>query len=557
MTDRMKKNLPAGQRPDIAVWLGTGAMTLGIGVTALVGGTGLAHADGPDTGSAKTSVGSSAPHSGPKATGHRAPTKTSGVVRLSAPRPVAAAYQPVASQAAASVKVTKTPLQVFCDGSVRVLLTLGGMNQTTPTPARGNLWQLGLYSVARWLEDTANPGGIPKVQVVSTGEPDALTGVVTGRVVFSDAAGDPLTYQVTTDPKLGTVTVNRDGSFTFTPLQSTLLGAPDGGLTIKMKVTAINGVQRATQTVTVAAGNPWALLKQTIDVGTGPLGLAFSPDGTRLVVSNSGDGNVSLIDTSTNKVIAKITVGTSPAGVVFDPSGSKFYVVNGSGTVSVVSVPANTVGAPITVGANPLLAAIGVAGSPSAGKLYVPIFNNGVGNTMAVIDTATQVLTTVTVAATGAGSQEVAMNPDGTRLWVGNTQAGTVSVVNTATNVVVKTLPVTGGTGFIGFSLDGHYAYLTNFLANTVSVINTTNYTTAATIPVGKYPTGIAISPDGSVAYVANQQDNTVSVINTATKTVIKTITVGNTPINVAVSPDGNYLYVANLLGASVTVIPV
>jgi YVTN family beta-propeller protein len=558
MTDRMDKHRLAGRRSETVVWLGTGALTLGIGVAALAGATGVAHADSTDAGSAKSAVGSSAPHSGAKATGHRAP-KAPNAIRVSAPQSAAAVSKPAVESAATTAPVKKTPLQSFCDGSVRVLVALAGMNPTTPTPARGNLWQLGLYSVARWLEDTVNPAGIPKIQAVSLGTPDPLTGVVTGRIVSTDAAGAPLSYQVTVDPKLGTVKVNPDGSFTFTPLQSTILGAPDDGLTVKMKVSAINGVQRVSQTVTVAAGNPWALLKQTITVGTGPLQVAVSPDGTRVVVSNSGDGTVSLINTSTNKVIATIGVGSEPAGVVFDPTGTRFYVVNATGAVTAVSLPANTVGTPITVGAYPLLAAIGPAGTQAAGKLYVTNFGtSGTGNTVSVIDTATnQVTATVTLPAPAVGPQAVAMNPDGTRVWVGSTQAKTVSVIDTSTNAVVKTLPLSTEPGFIGFSPDGHLAYIANFTADTVSVINTANYLVTATIPVGDYPSGIAISPDGSVAYVTNQMGNSVSVVNTATKTVIKTITVGDTPIGVAVSPDGTYLYVANLLGASITAIPV
>ncbi|WP_158423499.1 YncE family protein [Mycobacterium sp. EPa45] len=551
----MAKKRPAGRRPETAIWLGTGALTLGIGAAALVGGTAVAHAD-TGAGSAKPSVGSAAPHAGPKATGHKAP-------RVTTARPAAAVHKTVTTASAtASAEVAppplvKTPLQVFCDGSVRVLIALGGMSQTTPTPAPGNLWQQGLYSVARWLEDTVNPAGIPKIQAVSLGEPDQLTGVVTGRIVSSNPAGAPQAYQVTVDPSLGTVTVNSDGSFTFTPLTSAILGAPDGGLTVKMKVSAFNGVQRASQTVAGSVYNPWSLLKQTISVGTTPLQVAVSPDGTRAAVTNGSDGTVSLIDTATNKVISTIAVGSSPAGIVFDPTGARFYVVNATGAVTAVSLPSNTVGVPITIGTDPLLIAVGPAGTPAAGKVYVANFGtNGTGNTVSVINTATnQVTATLTV---GTGPEEVAVSPNGTRLWVGNTMAKTISVIDTATNVTVKTLPVSTGVGFIAFSPDGQLAYVSDLTTlNTISVFNTATYAKVGTITVGQQPGGIALSADGSVAYVTNQMDNTVSVVNTATKTVIKTITVGHNPLGVAVSPDGKFLYVTNINDATVTVIPV
>ena len=80
-------------------------------------------------------------------------------------------------------------------------------------------------------------------------------------------------------------------------------------------------------------------------------------------------------------------------------------------------------------------------------------------------------------------------------------------------------------------------AYVTNNGSNTVSVIDTATNTVVATIPVGVSPFGVAITPDGTRAYVANQDSNTVSVIDTATNTVIATIPVGANPVAVAITP--------------------
>jgi YVTN family beta-propeller protein len=50
----------------------------------------------------------------------------------------------------------------------------------------------------------------------------------------------------------------------------------------------------------------------TIQVGKLPIGVAVTPDGSKLYVANSGDGNVSVIDTATNTVIGSpISVGSS------------------------------------------------------------------------------------------------------------------------------------------------------------------------------------------------------------------------------------------------------
>src|SRR5208282_4097952 len=100
-------------------------------------------------------------------------------------------------------------------------------------------------------------------------------------------------------------------------------------------------------------------------------------------------------------------------------------------------------------------------------------------------------------------------------------------------------------------------AYITNANSGTVSVINTaTNMVVGSPITVGNFPFGVAVTPDGSKVYVANQYDGTVSVIATATNMVVGSpITVGNGPVGVAVTPDGSKVYVANEGDSTVSVI--
>jgi YVTN family beta-propeller protein len=59
------------------------------------------------------------------------------------------------------------------------------------------------------------------------------------------------------------------------------------------------------------------------------------------------------------------------------------------------------------------------------------------------------------------------------------------------------------------------YAYVTNRAAGSVSVIDTATNAISATLPVGASPTDVAISPDGHSAYVADRDSGTVAVIHT------------------------------------------
>ena len=126
------------------------------------------------------------------------------------------------------------------------------------------------------------------------------------------------------------------------------------------------------------------------------------------------------------------------------------------------------------------------------------------------------------------------------KAYVGNSNAGTVSVINTATNAVVGSAIPVGSVPFgIAITPDGTKAYVTNFVDDTVSVIDTaTNTVVGSAIPVGDAPRDIAITPDGTKAYVTNQDADTVSVIDTATNTVVGSpITVGDVPFGIAICP--------------------
>ena len=88
-------------------------------------------------------------------------------------------------------------------------------------------------------------------------------------------------------------------------------------------------------------------------------------------ISNQNSNNVSVINTATNTVTATVTVGTNPLGVAVSPDGTRAYVTNfGANTVSVINTATNTVTATITVGTGP--AAFGQFIGPAAPAAPVP-----------------------------------------------------------------------------------------------------------------------------------------------------------------------------------------
>jgi YVTN family beta-propeller protein len=111
-----------------------------------------------------------------------------------------------------------------------------------------------------------------------------------------------------------------------------------------------------------------------------PVGVVVSPDG-KAYVTNLGNNTVSVIDMATNMVTATISVASGPVGVAVTPDGSKVYVANyGANTVSVIDTATNMVTATIPVGVQPLAFGIFIPvpvaqSAPASGNLCNGIYN--------------------------------------------------------------------------------------------------------------------------------------------------------------------------------------
>ena len=153
---------------------------------------------------------------------------------------------------------------------------------------------------------------------------------------------------------------------------------------------------------------------------------------------------------------------------------------------------------------------------------------------------STTAVTSITV---GAYPTSVAVSPDGSSVWVANSDDDTVSRIATSDNTVTS---ITVGVGpyNVAMSPDGSSVWVTNNGGTTVSRIATSD-NAVTPITVGADPSGVAVSPDGSSVWVTNNGDGTVSRIATSDNAVTP-ITVGADPYNIAVSPDGSSVWVTN-----------
>ncbi|MBC7922621.1 MAG: hypothetical protein H7Z75_16185, partial [Ferruginibacter sp.] len=135
--------------------------------------------------------------------------------------------------------------------------------------------------------------------------------------------------------------------------------------------------------------------------------------------------------------------------------------------------------------------------------------------------------------------------------------SGTVSVVDVASRKVIREIAVGLHPSGMVVSADGARLLVANANSDLISVIDTQSDQVIKTIsskpmaelPFGSAPNDVAIAPDGKTLYVANAGNNLLAVIDLATDRVKGLIPTGWYPGAVILSRNGNQLMVANTKG--------
>jgi YVTN family beta-propeller protein len=200
-----------------------------------------------------------------------------------------------------------------------------------------------------------------------------------------------------------------------------------------------------------------------------------------------------------------------------------------------------------------ILLALLVGKSPTQTAVPSALARPSNSDTTAIADLGPEIAIPA-VAATiplGQSATFVAVSPHGKHAYVANADAQTVTVVNTADNHVIATIPIlVGPPQFLAFAPDGRTLYVSIFndqrTIHAIDVLDTGSNSVVTTIPQTARPYLPAVTPDGKRLYVPNHDVAEVSVIDTATNAVIAQIRVAPNPHWVDFSPDGSHAYTAN-----------
>ena len=266
---------------------------------------------------------------------------------------------------------------------------------------------------------------------------------------------DLATGQVTTMPVPVTphnVQISRDGSRLF------VVGSMAGQTKMAATTAAPAGDGHAASQqpgglliLDAAAAN--AALATLVQVGRAPAHVIVDTLAARAYVSNSDDDSVSVVDTARGRVVGSIPTAASPHGLRMSPDGREIYVAATKGNaVSVIDVATSREVIRIPIGKAP----VQVGFTPDGTRVYVSLRDD---NAVAMVDTRTRgIVTTIHSSQRGREEQTtdrgvhgVVVSDDGSRVFVANTFAGTVSTIDAATKRVIGTMRVGNSPGGITY----------------------------------------------------------------------------------------------------------
>ncbi|MGI5461067.1 YncE family protein [Streptomyces sp. CA-249302] len=201
-----------------------------------------------------------------------------------------------------------------------------------------------------------------------------------------------------------------------------------------------------------------------IEVGHGPRGLGIVPGEKYLLVSNSGSDSVSIVDLGLSTELTQIPVGRDPRHMGISADGTVAYVcVWGDGYVSKLDIS-------------------GLANGDAAAVHEIARIP---------VDRA-------------AHPYSLNIDPSGRRVFVANTQASYVTVIDVATDETHRVdLGHIGGRA-VAFSDDGKYALVTVETVSRIYVIDVDTLEVTRHIPVGPGPRGLVVDAVDKTAYVTN-----------------------------------------------------
>jgi len=277
---------------------------------------------------------------------------------------------------------------------------------------------------------------------------------------------------------------------------------------------------------------------------------------TRVLQTNAAGDNIHVIDPATDKVVGVINDIEVPHGVVISPDGASIYITDESlSALDIVDAKTFKVAKRVPLSGRPNNLDVAKSGS----KVYIAI--RQAPGAVDVVDAASG--TKVKTIATKGTIHNVYVTPDGKYAVAGSIDASTITVIDTATDNIAWTLPMSSGIRPMAFTRnpDGStkeiVVQLSDFHGFVLVDFATRKEIRRVTLPdpphqeketqglQGSPSHGLAITPDGKLLWATSKYYDYVAAYSLPDLRLLKVVHVGLHPEWLTIPPDGNKLYVA------------
>lgn len=275
-----------------------------------------------------------------------------------------------------------------------------------------------------------------------------------------------------------------------------------------------------------------------VETAKAPHEVAISPDGARAAVVAYGGQTIDIFDVGTASLVERIDIAPNlrPHGLVWLKDGRIVATAEGSDSVAIVRASKEGAGERVRQIATGQKGSHMVAVSPDGSRAWVA--NMGSKSITAIDLAAMRKLGDTPV---GKEPEGLALSPDGRRLWVADRGGDRVHEFDAATmkelgSVAVGQFPIR-----ILVSPDGRHAVTSNLESGDLTVIDTATRAVTRTIPVGRDKAfgqvTLLFSADGKRLYAAETGIDRIAEIDFASGRVIGRLPAGKNGDGIAIAP--------------------
>ncbi len=259
-----------------------------------------------------------------------------------------------------------------------------------------------------------------------------------------------------------------------------------------------------------------------IEVGYGPYCVAVSPDGDTAYVTSREKG-ISIIDAATNTLTGNIPVFVDTIAV--SPDGKSLYGVSrDEGTLESIDIAFGTILKSVEVGPSPH----GIAVNNEGTRIYVSSLDDGM---VRVIDALSMgIIATVAVTEPGDPVWDVEVNPCGSTVYAVSAGSCKLTVIDGKTNAVIGShsyLPkLVVSQCYLAVSPDGQRIALSDLaplLPRTIYLIDSQSLDVLSQF-YAQRPSDLTFTADGSFVYCPDASINGVFIVDTWDQWIVGTI---------------------------------